>query len=112
MKRLLPLSLITGLFLALPAQAAPPVVKAGDDFFSPKKVTIKKGGRVVWKFVGENAHNVALWAPGRSLSREPTKRSDVKTSGRFTYTFRKAGTWRVVCEIHPSDMRGKVVVTR
>lgn len=112
MLRLLTLSLIASLALALPASADPTVVKAGDDFFKPKKVTVKKGSRVVWKFVGDNAHNVALWEPGRSLSKEPTKRSEVKTSGRFRYTFRKVGTWRAICEIHPSTMRGRVVVTR
>jgi plastocyanin len=104
-------SLIVLAFLAVPAAAGgPPVVKVDDDFFEPERVAVQKGGKVVWKWKGEDTHNVALWKPGRSLSKEPTKRSGVKTSGKFSYRLRSVGRWRVICEIHPNSMRMKVRV--
>lgn len=95
---------------AVPAVASPlrAEVLVKDDFFKPKLVTIKKGGTVVWRWKGtDNPHNVAIKKPGSS---KVVKRSVVKTSGKYDYKFRSTGTWRILCEIHPVNMRMKVVV--
>lgn len=104
------LALATGvaLSLAVPATAATPTVAVKDNFFKPKKVTIKKGGKVTWKWKGSNPHNVAIKKPGSS---KVAKRSTTKTSGSYTSRFRSTGTWRVLCEVHPTEMRMRVVVT-
>lgn len=86
--------------------AAPTEVLVKDDVFKPKQVTIKKDSRVTWRWKGSNPHNVALKRPGSS---KVVKRSPLKTSGRFTYRFRTAGTWKVLCEIH-ERMKMKVIV--
>jgi plastocyanin len=104
--RKLALSLIV-LVAAVPAvQAAPTEVLVKDNFFKPKQVTIEKGSRVTWRWKGSEPHNVALKKPG---GWKVVKRSSLKTSGRFTYQFRTAGTWRVLCEIH-KKMTMKVIV--
>ena len=80
-----------------------------DDFFKPERVVIKKGGQVTWRWRGSNPHNVALKPPGSS---HVSKRSTVKTSGHYTTRFRKVGKWHVLCEIHPTKMRMRVIVRR
>jgi plastocyanin len=106
--------LLTAVFLlAAPALGAPTPVKVGDDFFKPGKVTITKGQKVTWNWVGSDTHNVALWKPGKNVDKDdPAKRSSVKTKGSFTYKFRIAGKWRAICEIHPNSMRMPVTVKR
>ena len=99
-KFLLSLSLSAlALGAAAPAIGAGKTVAAKDDFFSPKTVTISKGSKVTWKFVGDNPHNVKFNSFG----------SSIKTSGTYTRTFRNKGTFRYVCTIH-TGMTGKVVV--
>lgn len=104
--RKLALSLVVVALFVPAVQAAPREVLVKDDFFEPKRVTIKKGSRVVWRWRGDNPHNVALKRPGSS---KVSKRSAYKTSGKFTYKFGRTGTWRVLCEIH-SKMTMKVIV--
>jgi plastocyanin len=106
--RKLALSIATvALALAVPATAATPVVLVKDNFFKPKAVTIKKGGSVTWRWKGTNTHNVAIKKPGTN---KVVKRSAYKTSGKYTTKFRHTGTWKVLCEVHPKNMRMKVVV--
>jgi plastocyanin len=96
---------------AVPAVASPlrADVLVKDNFFKPKEVTIKKGGKVTWRWRGSNPHNVAIMKPGSS---KVVKRSTVKTSGKYTSKFGSTGKWRIVCEIHPVRMRGRVIVKR
>ena len=97
------------LAVCVPAvQAAPVPVLVKDDFFKPKQLTIKKDKRVRWLWRGSNPHNVAIRRKG---ARRFAKKSPIKTSGRFTYQFRRTGTWNVLCEVH-SDMTMKVIVRR
>lgn len=99
----------TALAVLVPlADAATPEVKVKDDFFKPKKVEINKGGKVLWRWKGENPHNVAGMKPGRSTI---AFRSAIKTDGKYSHKFRKVGTWKILCEVHPVDMRMKVVVS-
>jgi plastocyanin len=114
--RALTLSLLVAavLAVAVPAAvdaAAPKTarVELGDDYFDPETVTIRRHGTVTWRWVGENPHNVALTKPG---AHRVATRSRLKESGRFSYVFDQAGTWRAVCEVHPRKMRMKVVVKR
>lgn len=75
-------------------------VQAGDNFFSPRKVEIGKGQRVVWQNTGSVDHTVKfegsknkLFSPGETTAR---KFSD---KGKYPYH----------CTIH-AGMTGKVVV--
>jgi len=104
------LSLIALVAVAVPvAHAATERVKVKDNFFKPKLVEIVKGDKVRWVWRGSDIHNVALKRPG---SRRITHASAFKTEGRFTFRFRRVGTWRVLCETHPRKMRMRVIVSR
>jgi plastocyanin len=91
------------------AHAATTDVKVKDDFFKPKRVEIAKGDKVTWRWKDSNVHNVALKKPNKNAI---AVRSNFKTTGKFTHKFGRVGTWRVLCETHPEDMRMKVVVSR
>jgi len=72
--------------------------------FKPKTITIAKGTKVRWTNGGSVNHtttsNKGLWdsgvlAPGATFGR----------------VFRKIGTFKYHCTIHPTLMHGKIVVT-
>ena len=107
--RKLALSLVALAVVAVPAvHAAPVEVLVRDDYFKPKQVTIKKDRKVVWRWKGSNVHNVAIKKPGSS---KVFRKSAFKTSGTYSYTFPRTGTWKILCQTHPTNMRMKVVVT-
>jgi plastocyanin len=77
-------------------------VKIVDFAFRPRAITVPRGTRVKWVNRGNASHtstsNSGLWdsgllSPGESFSR----------------VFRRAGTFRYKCKIHPA-MVGKVIV--
>jgi plastocyanin len=72
--------------------------------FKPRAITIAKGTRVRWTNAGSVNHtttsNKGVWdsgvmAPGAAFGR----------------VFRKVGTFKYHCTLHPTLMHGKVVVT-
>jgi plastocyanin len=90
--------------LAIPALgASKTTIKLGDNFFKPDNTSVKKGTTVVWDWTGKAPHNV-------SVVSGPTKfRSKVQTSGTYTQKLSKAGTYKIVCTIHPGmDLTLKV----
>jgi plastocyanin len=107
--RKLVISLVIAAILAPAAFAATTEVKVKDDFFKPKRVEIQKDDKVRWVWKGSNVHNVAIKKPGKKAV---FKRSAFKTDGKFSYTFGKTGTWKILCETHPENMRMKVIVSR
>jgi plastocyanin len=83
-------------------------VKLKDNFFKPDRVEIAKGDKVVWRWKGDNTHNVAGKKPG---SNNIAFASEFKTEGKYSHKFGKVGTWKILCETHPVKMRMKVVVS-
>jgi plastocyanin len=84
-------------------------VSVKDDFFSPKAVRIASGGKVVWRWKGENDHNVKFRKVPAGATRP--RGSTTKSSGRLARTFKKRGTYRYVCTIHQDlGMKGRVIV--
>lgn len=79
-------------------------VGMGDNYFFNGSVTIKKGDSVHWHWSKtQNLHNV--------VSKKGVRfHSKTGHSGNFTYTFRKKGTFTIICTKHPSVMRMKVKV--
>ncbi|HWJ83350.1 MAG TPA: plastocyanin/azurin family copper-binding protein [Nocardioides sp.] len=87
------------LLLAGPAQAAK-VVDVDNMQYTPQTVRITVGHAVKWTFNDNVAHTVtgSGWGSG------------VKQPGEtYRHVFRRTGTFRYHCTIHP-DMTGKVVV--
>jgi plastocyanin len=88
------------------ALAAGRTVKVGDFFFvrdgaDTPTVTVSKGTKVTFKWVGTNPHNVHATS-GPTKFRSATKGGD---DYRFARTLRKKGTYRLVCDVHPATMR-------
>jgi plastocyanin len=90
---------------AAPSLAAERGVAVKDDFFKPSSLTIKKDTRVVWTWRGEGRHNVVA-AQGPSEFR-----SKIKREGTYGHTFKRTGTWQIVCTVH-SGMNMKIVVKK
>lgn len=88
-----------------PARATVTVtrVKVVNFAFRPRSLTISAGTKVRW-VVREGTHsttsNTGLWNSG-VLSQGET----------FGRVFRKAGTFKYHCSVHPSAMRGVITVT-
>ena len=86
---------------ALPSGAASRGVKVGDDFFSPTKLTVAKGTKVTWRWVGHGLHNVTKTSGPQRIAA-----SRDKTSGSFgPKTLSRAGTYRFTCTIHGFKMK-------
>jgi plastocyanin len=72
--------------------------------FKPKTITIAKGTKVKWTNGGSVSHtttsNKGLWDSGV-----------LAPGAAFGHVFRKAGTFKYHCTIHPTLMHGKIVVT-
>jgi plastocyanin len=90
---------------AVPAAlAAPRSVRVGDNFFVRKHakptVTVDRGARVRFVWVGKNTHNVRV-AKGPRKFRSPYRSSGRYTTKRLTVR----GTYTLVCDVHPDVMR-------
>jgi plastocyanin len=82
-------------------------VNLGDNFFSPSTKTIDRGTKVRFKWIGNRRHNVTkVSGPGGRFSSATTKSDGVN----FTKTFGRSGTYRMVCEVHPDEMKLKITV--
>src|SRR4051812_13164092 len=86
---------------AVPADAATKSIKVADNYYvrsgPAPTVTVKRNDRVVWNFVGRSAHTV------HSTDRRMAFQSRPMTSGRFSKTMRKVGTFKIFCDIHGSS---------
>ena len=79
-------------------------VTVRDNAFSARTLKIKKGDKVTWRWSGTaNRHNVTAVKGGRFHSKTMKK-------GGYSHTFRKRGTYTIVCTIHLTVMRLKVKV--
>jgi plastocyanin len=108
-RRTLVLLAVTAAILACSSVAALAAVagsasdKISDHGFNAKSVTIRKGGRVTWTWVGQLTHNVAVVSgPAKFRSRKQVR-------GTYSHIFTKAGTYHLECTIHPF-MKMTVVV--
>jgi plastocyanin len=83
--------------LAVPALAAGRSVKIGDNYFVKRggaTVSVAKGTKVTWRFGGGNPHNV-------TVKSGPVKfHSPTRSSGSYSRTLTRAGTYKIVCTIH------------
>ena len=85
---------------AAPAAAATRV-KVVDNAFKPKVVQVAKGTTVKWVNVGEDAHT--------TTSKTGLWDATLQPGETFRRRFRKAGTFRYLCQFH-DGMTGRIVV--
>lgn len=78
-------------------------VKARDNVFNPRTITVERGTRVRWVNRGVNPHT--------TTSKNGLWNKDIPVDGSASKVFRKTGTFRYICSIHVDQgMRGRVVV--
>jgi plastocyanin len=106
-RRLRLLTLLTVLVIAVSAVSAlassGKTVNVADNFYGPKTLTVGKGTKVTWKWVGVLRHNVVVRTGPSAFS------SRTQVRGSYSHTFTKKGTYQLVCTIHPK-MKMTVVV--
>jgi plastocyanin len=79
-------------------------VRIHDIGFHPSRLVVHRGDSVRWRFVDpEVSHNVTSRGHARFHS------SPTRLTGSYSVRFKRRGTYRYVCTIHP-NMRGSVVV--
>jgi plastocyanin len=72
--------------------------------YSPTAVTITRGSKVRWVWRdGSIRHDVTFRNGGFKASR-------LQSSGSYTLTFKKKGTFRFFCSVHSGEMKGTVKV--
>jgi plastocyanin len=79
-------------------------VKVGDNWFKANTVTVNKGGKVTWTWVGTKYHNVTVVSGPAKF-----RRSRTQARGTFSHIFTRAGTYHLYCSIH-HNMKMTVVV--
>lgn len=80
---------------ASPKTAATTEVKIDNFSFSPVKVTVPAGTTVKWTNRDDIPHTVV------SEDNMTFKSQVLDTDQAFTFTFRKPGTYRYYCSVHP-----------
>lgn len=73
--------------------------------FAPAKVTVKVGTRVTWSNQTDAPHTVTARGTWKLASSAFTRNHNL------SFTFKKAGTYKYFCSIHPY-MKGEIVVRR
>jgi plastocyanin len=109
MRKLFALMLVAAVtaVLAVPATAGTRGSKVGDNYFSPRGITISKGSYVRWRWVGRSPHNVAL---RRGPAGVRKFKSRTQRSGTYRKRFTRRGTYRIWCTIHGTQQRQTVTV--
>jgi plastocyanin len=106
-RRLRALLLLTILIVAVSAVSAlassGKTVRVDDNFYGPKSLTVGKGSKVTWNWVGVLRHNIVVHTGPAAFS------SKTQVRGSYSHTFTKKGTYQLVCTIHPK-MKMTVVV--
>lgn len=103
LRLILLLTVLTVAVSAVSALASGKTVKVGDNYYGPKSLTVGRGTRVTWKWVGVLRHNVVVHTGPAAFN------SKTQVRGTFAHTFTKKGTYQLVCTVHPS-MKMTVVV--
>jgi plastocyanin len=113
------LALVAGVALlgaapaAVAASGAKKTVKVGDNFFSPKKLTVKRGTTVTWKWPGfdqaGDVHDVSLKSGPKHVKKFHSEAA--ATDYSFKRKLTVAGTYKIVCTLH-EEMRMTIRVKR
>ncbi|HEY4113233.1 MAG TPA: cupredoxin family copper-binding protein [Rhizomicrobium sp.] len=87
---------------AVPAIADPNMVVMKNFDYSPMSLTVPVGATVTWKNLDGEPHTV--------VSIDGAFRSQaLDQNDTYSFTFKKAGTYKYVCSIHPKMMAAIVV---
>jgi plastocyanin len=87
------------------------VIKIGDDYYSPAKVTVKKGTKVKWSWLDGNAdnHDVRLKSGPKGVKK--FKSALAASDYSYSKTLSVPGTYKIYCSLH-ATMKATIVVKR
>ena len=98
-----PLLAVVATFLA--GSTPSKTVEVGDNFLAPTKLTVDSGTRMTFKWAAANAnqHDVKLTSAPSGV----TKWNSAVRTTDYTYrrTLDKPGTYKIICSLHPTQMR-------
>jgi plastocyanin len=77
---------------------------------SPATVTIKKGDTVKWAWRDGKIRHDVTWKSGGFRASALQAQTQKRALKPYSITFKKTGTFRYACSVHPGDMQGKVIV--
>src|SRR5689334_22451895 len=100
MRRLASLFVIVALLAAVTATAAYAATGVSWKIGTNKTVTIKKGGVVKWTWADSAPHNVK----GKGF----TSKTVSKKGFTYSHRFKTKGTFKIICQIHPTSMKTTV----
>jgi plastocyanin len=82
------------------------VIPVGDRYFGTPNLRVRQGSWITWQFNGSELHNLTLANGPLGIG------TDNLDGGRtFTEKFRRPGTYRFFCALHPVQMQERVIVT-
>jgi plastocyanin len=96
------------------AAPKPKLVQVRDYYYAPEVVTVRKGGRVRWSWgTGPtDAHDVVLYKGPRGVTKGRFRSEVASAPFTFARTFKRPGTYKFWCSLHPTQMRMQVRVRR
>jgi plastocyanin len=98
----------TAIALTVPAFAKTTSIGVTDNHFSKSSLTIKRLGKIHWKWATVNEHNI--FSEKRPAGAKKIRSGSISITGDYTYTFKKAGKYKIICQSHPFNMVTKVTV--
>ncbi|MEA2368414.1 MAG: hypothetical protein QOH38_1132 [Thermoleophilaceae bacterium] len=84
-------------------------IEVADFLFHEPNVSVKPGSTLRWMFGTSTIHNVTLANGPRGFS-SPNLNADPSAPRSFKFKFKKAGTYRIFCALHPTQMSETVTV--
>jgi plastocyanin len=84
-------------------------INVKDYFFNEPNVAVAPGSTLNWSFGTSTIHNVTLANGPRGFS-SPNLNTDPAAPRTFKFKFRKRGTYRIFCALHPTQMSETVTV--
>jgi plastocyanin len=87
-------------------------VQVRDDYYTLKKVTIKKDQKVnwIWSKANFDTHTVTLIKGPKGVSKHQFSSFQASAGVHWARTFTKAGTYHFQCQLHPLTMNMTVTV--
>jgi hypothetical protein len=79
---------------------------AADFRYGHQRMTVRRGTAFRWRFLGRERHDVTLASGPEGFA------SQSQSSGSFSFRFRRPGTYRLFCSLHPTRMTQIVTVRR
>ena len=102
MKRVMVAGVVALCCVAPASAASKKTVKVGDNYFSPKSLTVSKGTTVTWKWPGfdeaGDVHDVKLKSAPKGVKKFQSEAASTDYSFKRKLTV--PGTYKLICTLH------------